>query len=169
MAELNPKTITEFPEVTTLDGTELLPMSQGGSTKKAAVATVTEKAVDEAVNGLLSGTKPMFKIVNTIQGPTSASGETTHSGSFKIKNYLPNGVQASDIEGYRAFALAGYSTGNGAAGIIRMAIFVDNDGDDCIGFNVRLFATSSSTMTPIVDVVFIRDVSRDTNSGGGST
>lgn len=141
MAELNPKTINEFPEVTTLDGTELLPMSQGGSTKKAAVATVTEKAVDEAVADIL----PRFVIMQK-QGTSATKTDGNHTGSFDITE-----------SGYRPVALAGISAGASNSAFVKMVFSQDRS---AIEFNIRTIGTA--TVTPVVDILYIRESDGET-------
>lgn len=55
MADLTPKTISEFPSAGTLDGTELFAISQSSATKKAALKDIKNYSLGGVADKISSG------------------------------------------------------------------------------------------------------------------
>ena len=86
MANLTGKTVSELPNASDLTGSELIAISQGGSSKKTTPSAI--------INGMLVA--EMYKVVD---GGSIPAGATAYAPTVTKSGYYPVG-----IVGYRAMA-----------------------------------------------------------------
>ena len=82
MANLTPKTISELPTATALTGAELVPVSQGGASKKT-----TARNVCDYVQGTFE-----VEIYRVVDGGTIPAGVSTYTPTVTKTGYYPVGL-----------------------------------------------------------------------------
>lgn len=118
MANLTGKTISECPSASDLTGSELIPISQGGATKK-----VTPSAL---VNGMLVA--EMYKVVD---GGSIPAGATAYAPTVTKAGYYPIGLVG--FRGMAGMYFSQYRVKTASAGSAELEIAIYNTGSATTG------------------------------------
>lgn len=118
MANLTGKTVSELPNASDLTGSELIPISQGGATKK-----VTPSAL---VNGMLVA--ELYRVVDSASIPAGAS---SYSPTVTKAGYFPIGLIG--FRGMTGMYFSQYRVKTASAGSAELEIAIYNTGSATTG------------------------------------
>lgn len=123
MANLTGKTISEFPNASALTGAELIPMSQGGATKKESLSNIMQSMF--AVE--------LYKVVD--KGTISA-GSNAYTPTVTKAGYYPVG-----IVGFRGFGATYFTqcrVNHAYVGSAELEVSIINTGAEVSGATIAV-------------------------------